>query len=244
MEQVWTLQERPERADSMRRLGREAWPEFLHHSDVEHWGRLFDELASYQLLLFEWDTLVGLGHAAPISWSGEWWDLPRTIEEILLRAVRPAGEGFPATDLCALAAVVDGAHRRRGMSRRIVTAMIELARRRGLRSLLAPVRPVEKAMHPFVPMEEYIGLTRPDGKAFDPWLRVHLDLGGTILGIAPATLRVEGTVRDWEDWTGMRFPATGSYAVPGALLPIRIDRGRDLGIYEEPNVWVRHEARG
>jgi hypothetical protein len=38
----------------------------------------------------------------------------------------------------------------------------------------------------------------------------------------------------------MRFPDSGPYVVPGALVPVEIDRDRDQGRYVEPNVWVRH----
>ena len=51
---------------------------------------------------------------------------------------------------------------------------------------------------------------------------------------------VEECIATWEQWTGMRFPESGEYVVPGALSPITIDRARDLGRYEEPNVWIRY----
>ena len=38
----------------------------------------------------------------------------------------------------------------------------------------------------------------------------------------------------------MAFPESGDYVVPGALQPVAVDRERDVGRYEEPNVWVRH----
>jgi hypothetical protein len=38
----------------------------------------------------------------------------------------------------------------------------------------------------------------------------------------------------------MKFPQTGDYVVPGALVPVQIDRERDQGIYVEPNVWMVH----
>ncbi len=53
-------------------------------------------------------------------------------------------------------------------------------------------------------------------------------------------MRISGSVTDWEGWTGMRFPDTGSYVVPGALVPVEIDRERDEGVYVEPNVWMHH----
>jgi len=47
-------------------------------------------------------------------------------------------------------------------------------------------------------------------------------------------------VSDWENWTGMRFPESGDYVVPEALVPVRIDREVDTGLYVEPNVWMHH----
>jgi hypothetical protein len=47
-------------------------------------------------------------------------------------------------------------------------------------------------------------------------------------------------VAEWEEWTGMAFPESGDYVVPGALVPVQIDRERDEGRYVEPNVWMRH----
>lgn len=38
----------------------------------------------------------------------------------------------------------------------------------------------------------------------------------------------------------MVFPESGHYVVPGALVPITIDRERDQGVYVEPNVWMVH----
>jgi hypothetical protein len=65
-------------------------------------------------------------------------------------------------------------------------------------------------------------------------------MGAEILAIAARSMVVPGTVPQWEEWTGMRFPASGTYEVAGALTPIVIDRERDSGLYEEPNVWVRY----
>ena len=48
------------------------------------------------------------------------------------------------------------------------------------------------------------------------------------------------TVEDWWQWTGMRFPSSGEFAVPGALVPVRVDHARGVGEYVEPNVWYFH----
>jgi hypothetical protein len=81
---------------------------------------------------------------------------------------------------------------------------------------------------------------RPDGTHLDPWLRTHERVGAPIVKVAPESMRVLGTVAEWEEWAGMTFPETGSYVVPGALVPIEVDRERDQGLYVEPNVWMVH----
>jgi hypothetical protein len=60
--------------------------------------------------------------------------------------------------------------------------------------------------------------------------------------VAAESVRVAGTVAEWEQWTEMAFPETGSYVVPDALVPVEIDRERDEGLYIEPNVWMVHPA--
>ncbi|HEV3399102.1 MAG TPA: GNAT family N-acetyltransferase, partial [Actinomycetes bacterium] len=61
--------------------------------------------------------------------------------------------------------------------------------------------------------------------------------------ICEKSVVIAGTVAEWEEWTGMRFPDSGPYVVPGALVPVEIDRDADQGRYVEPNVWVRHRVR-
>ena len=40
----------------------------------------------------------------------------------------------------------------------------------------------------------------------------------------------------------MRFPESGRYVVPGALEPIEVGREKDIGLYVEPNVGMRHSV--
>lgn len=122
-------------------------------------------------------------------------------------------------------------------------AMRRVAAERGLFDLVAPVRPSLKHRYPTVPIEEYARWTRPDGLPFDPWLRVHARLDAPILATVERSLRITGSVSDWEAWTGMEFPVSGVFVFPEGLAPVEIDRQSDLGAYGEPNVWVRHRVR-
>jgi hypothetical protein len=72
------------------------------------------------------------------------------------------------------------------------------------------------------------------------WARLYDIFAGFQIKFAPEALVVMGTVAEWEEWTGMRFPESGEYVIPGVLQPITIDRERNAGRYVDPNVWMRH----
>jgi hypothetical protein len=118
--------------------------------------------------------------------------------------------------------------------------MKRVAEERGLRALIAPVRPTLKYLCPLTPMNRYAKWRRKDGLPFDQWLRGHARLGAEFLKVAPKSMTITGSISEWEGWTGVSFPESGPYIVPGALQPVEIDLDRDLGTYEEPNVWMRH----
>ena len=89
-------------------------------------------------------------------------------------------------------------------------------------------------------MERFARWSRPDGLSIDPWIRTHQRMGARVLGPATRSMTISGTVTEWESWTEMVFPESGSYVVPEALGLVDIDRDRDVGTYIEENLWVRH----
>ena len=233
-----------ERPDLAERTGEVAdvWPEFIHHARLNrHWHRLREDFPDFQLTLYdeEADAVLGRGQTVPFRWDGSWEDLPDGVEGVFDRVFEGEGGREPTT-LSAVVAVLDPGTQGRGLSRLVIEGMRTAAARAGLDALVAPVRPTLKSRYPLTPMERYLTWRRDDGQLFDPWLRVHERLGAEILGVCPGSLIVEGTVAEWEEWTGMAFPADGEYVVEGALVPVVIDRDADLGRYSEPNVWMRH----
>jgi hypothetical protein len=67
-------------------------------------------------------------------------------------------------------------------------------------------------------------------------------MGGEVLAPEPQSLRITGTLAEWEEWTGMAFPESGPYVFPYGLAPLEVDREADEGRYWEPNVWVLHRV--
>jgi hypothetical protein len=118
--------------------------------------------------------------------------------------------------------------------------MRTIGERHGLSHFIAPVRPSAKEHYPLSAIDSYVGWRRVDGQLFDPWMRIHERLGARVSTSLPQSLRITGTVEEWESWTAMAFPETGDYVFPEGLAPVHIDRSSDQGIYWEPNVWMVH----
>ncbi len=242
---LFTLDQRPDLSDAVEQLNVLSWPAFLLKSaPIKEWQLLFSLFAKFQLLLCDScsDHLIAVGHIVPANWDGNVSTLPRTITEILVRAKQTCLQQQVPNVFFAVAAMVDPAHHGRNLSRMLVEEMKSTARRDACNSLLIPVRPTWKSRYPLTPMEHYVKWRRPDGAYFDPWLRVHGRMGAEAIGVIPRAETIQGNVKEWEEWTGMAFPESGSYIVPGALQPISIDCERDHGLYEEPNYWMKHST--
>jgi GNAT superfamily N-acetyltransferase len=222
----------------------EIWPEYNTHGDVInlYWPRLYDDLPDYQFFLHDDDEglVLAKGHCAPCVWDRTIAGLPEGIDDVIAQAFALRESGDPGNCVTALAIVVPPEHQGKGLSSLMVKAMAELARSRGYSDLIAPVRPNWKERYPLAAIEEYAHWTRADGLPFDPWIRVHHRLGGEILKAASQSLRITGSVQEWEKWIGMPLPASGSYVFSHGLAPLQVDREKDSGSYWEPNVWMRH----
>ncbi len=220
------------------------WPEYNLHGDVlnQWWGLLDVELADFQFVLYDEadDAVIAEGHTGTLVWDGRDETLPPGIDPALELVFQHNRAGQRVNTLCALAAESPRDGRRRGLAVEILSAMRTIAERHGLEHLIAPVRPSWKERYPITPIEQYVTYRRADGQLLDPWMRVHERLGARVGAPLPESLRITGTVAEWESWTGLSFPASGDYVFPEGLAPVHIDTVADRGSYWEPNVWMIH----
>lgn len=207
--------------------------EFDRHGETlqRYRGRLHD----FPEFQFELEGGVR-GHTLPVHWDGALDDLPRGIDGAFQRAFEEGG----ANVVCAVNVTVPAELRGRGLSRIALERMIELTREHGYDVLIAPVKPTLKYRYPITPIERYAEWRREDGLLFDPWMRTHERLGAEILKPERESVRVSGTVAEWEEWTEMAFPESGEYVIPGGLQLLAVEREADSGVYYEPNVWMVH----
>jgi hypothetical protein len=239
---VVTAAERPDLWEETRLDDRfdALWPEYNLYGNhaPRYFGALIPAHADLQVLVVDarTESVVARGRTIPFRWDGTLEDLPSGIDAVGLRAV---DEQASPTALSALAAEVHADRQGQGLSGVVIQAMGAAGRARGLHPLVAPVRPTWKDRYPLTPIDRYARWSRRDGTSFDPWIRVHLRLGGSLLRTEPKSMEISHPVGEWERWIGLALPEDGEYVFPGGLAPLTVTRGH--GVYWEPNVWILHD---
>jgi hypothetical protein len=184
--------EQPGLWESIEDLSAEVWPEYnLHGQTLNHyWDQLYDVFPEWQFVLCDPDddTVLAEGHTIPVAWDGTDSGLGPGIDAIVVGAFELRAAGGRPTAVCALAAEIPPRHQGRRLSSVLLRAMSGLGREAGLEHLIAPVRPSHKDRYPTIPIERYARWTRPDGSPFDPWVRVHTQLGARIGPTIPHSL--------------------------------------------------------
>jgi GNAT superfamily N-acetyltransferase len=215
------------------------FPEFINHNEPgRNWGRLYTDFPAFQVALVDGDELLAEAHAIPVPWDGTVADLPSGWDEGFEAGMT---SGLQATALMAIAISVAPQQQGRQLSSRMIRTFVDNARSAGLSSVIAPVRPTWKERYPLIPIESYMEWRRADGSHFDPWLRIHERVGGEILAAAPRSMVITAPASDWQEWTGLPFPADGEYVFHGGLATLVVENG--VGTHVEPNIWVLHRVR-
>lgn len=154
----------------------------------------------------------------------------------------------------------------------LIKALKDIAYSAALRSLIVPLRPSRKWEFPFVPMIEYVAWRAevpypPHGSSlavtsssniggreiFDPWLRVHLDLGARIVNVYDRSIVVHAGHDQWLEWTGVdvvnrwikeegKVTSDDTIEIPfkQGMVPLSYE-SHTVGVaYEEPCVWLSY----
>ncbi len=222
-----------------------SWPEFMLHDPVadEYWHELFDRFEDYQFALLDTKTnrMAAMGNSVPFRWESPLEELPEGgWDWVFVKAIKDHKTGTTPNIQSAIQVAIHPDYQGQGLSTKMVQNMRAIGQSKGFKSLVAPVRPSQKSQYPLISMDDYITWTNIDGLPFDAWLRVHARMGARIIKPCHEAMTITGNRKEWEGWTGMKFPQSGTYFVPGALNPITMDVEKDKGVYTEPNVWMHH----
>ena len=228
-------------------LATKLWPEFMLHDEIgnRHWEDLYETFDQYQFALEDEDTgeLFATANSIPLRYDGDLYDLPNQgWDWAIQKGVKDALDGTVPNLLCAIQIAIAKDYQDVGLSPLIIDLMKELTDDDKLLALIAPVRPIFKSKYPLTSIDDYIEWMNND-EQFDPWLRVHERAGASMIGPCHEAMTISGTIKEWESWTNTKFPKSGKYIIPGALVPIEMDLEKDRGTYIEPNVWMAHPIR-
>jgi hypothetical protein len=143
--------------------------------------------------------------------------------------------------ICLLAANVHADFRQYGFSEALIEkAKHDAKKKYGFNYLIAPVRPTLKYKFSELTMSDYLSKRTPKGEFFDPWIQSHISQGAQVLNICTNSVIVKASISKWQHWTGMEFEKSGNYTIPKALAQLQVDLEKNIGVYQEPNVWVRY----
>ena len=229
------------------RLSQMSWPRFLlEESDIP------DPILKFQIGLqdfkerfkvfgirhFSSGLLVAFIQAVHVEIDLEAKELPDlgwrfSLQNASQRSIKNA--------MSLIEASVDPNFRGHGLSKMLIDRVKSEAQVLKLPQLIAPVRPTLKAKFQSETVEFYCQRKDAKSRIFDPWLRAHVEAGADIINVCHNSVCVKATLDKWRDWTGLQLSASGPTLVEGALMPVLINTETNIGIYSEPNVWVRYK---
>jgi len=240
---ITTLAERPEYLERLYEFA-DTWPEFMRNDPIANafMGQVPVRFPDQCVVATEDGELVAHGRSIPFVFPDEnRTELPSGgWDRVLHWGFADLRNGREPNVSSALEILIRPSHLGRGLSHEMLGAMRAAVKAKGHSALFAPVRPNGKT-DADQPMTEYIEQLRPDGLPHDPWLRVHVKAGATVVKVAPRSMVIAGSLAEWREWTGLPFDTSGDVIVPKALVPVHCDIRHDHAVYVEPNVWMRHD---
>lgn len=222
------------------------WPDFMLEDPVadRNWDHLFADWPDFQgCLVDRAGAVIAAFNSAPLRWDGSDDGLPEGWDDQFQRAADDLAAGREPNTLGALQIVVAPKHQGRGLAGLTLAEMRETGRRHGFVALIACVRPTGKPRYPLMSIDDYAAWRRADGLPADPWMRIHVRLGGRVVRPSPRSMSISGPIDQWRRWTGLDFPVSGPYVVEGGAATVAIDLEADRGTYHDPNVWIVHDLR-
>jgi GNAT superfamily N-acetyltransferase len=222
------------------------WPEMLGYGLISQRysaeiDRNFLRFQLVAVLRSDSNRVVGIAHAVPLHTGGDIGNLSDRGWDWALETAVLSHTACTSTDtICGLSITVLPEFQRRGVGKMLIEAVVLLAVKRGFQNVIMPARPISKQKWPFLSMSEFLTWRHYGAFHDDPWIRAHERAGGFVAGVCSRSMTIAAPLSEWERWCERRFSESGNYPVRGCLAPVKIDVDKDMGFYEEPNVWVVH----
>ncbi|MFO9575533.1 N-acetyltransferase [Legionella pneumophila serogroup 1] len=221
-------------------LRQKIWPDYQRIKN-DTLFKLFNHYPLYQWLSHYNGEVVAVINSLPIALDQSLDNLPQEGLNWVLSHLESTTPLTQSNYLAAVSVTVNPAYQRLGLSKLLLNRLKASAQEAQYKALIVPARPSQKENYPLISLEDYLKWKRVDNTIFDPWLRVHAQLGGKIAYPCQQSRVITANIAQWEQWFGHPLLQTGQYLVKGGLNPVTINKEKDIGIYIEPNVWVIHD---
>lgn len=238
---LYPLSHRPNKLAELTHLHAISWPSFFAEDTATkaYWSKLLKLQPMEQLLLLnEQQHLAGAIHSTKIHWDGSIEQLEGGWSSAIQQGVESVGNQDTNT-LVALAALVAPEERGQKLSTVLLNKIKEHAAAEGMKRCIIPLRVTGKSRYPEMSFDEYALSKTPDGKPLDPWLRVHIEAGARVIGIAHHSQKIVASSQQWETWLNRPFKCKGEYS-HSSLHSLLTINSEGKGVYEEPCIWVEH----
>ncbi|HHL3492522.1 TPA: GNAT family N-acetyltransferase [Legionella pneumophila] len=220
-------------------LRQKIWPDY-QRIKKDHILKLYSDYPLYQWLSHYNGEVVAIINSLPVAFDQSLDSLPQEGLNWVLSHLESTIPN-PSNYLAAVSVTVNPAYQRLGLSKLLLNRLKASAQEAQYKALIVPARPSQKENYPLISIEDYLQWKKADNTIFDPWLRVHAQLGGKIAYPCQQSRMITANVAQWEQWLGHPLLQTGQYLVKGGLNPVIINKEEDIGIYIEANVWVIHD---
>ncbi len=245
---IQSAKQRPDLKGAADALLYNNWPLFMLNSSADdgYWDELFEpDFSQFQQFAIlqqgKEQKLIGTANSMPFPWEGDSLkQLPDNAwDEVFRRGMIARGKAVTKM-LSALSVTISPEFRGKNLPALLIGSLKLAAIDAGLEGLVVPVRPTLKQNYPLQDFVQYCGWKNDNNEPFDPWIRTHWRLGAKIIRPAMHSMYINATLDKWQEWTGMKFPQSGQYIIPGGLVPLEVDIQQQMGYYIEPNLWMFH----
>jgi GNAT superfamily N-acetyltransferase len=236
-----TLINNKEYGKKHRNITKDVWTKVMQNSKVADkcWPKLEKYFPEYQIyFISDENEVMGFSNTIPFFWDKKLELLPdEGWDWLIQKGISDYENKVTPNCLGGLQVAVAKEYQRQGLSKIIINTAKELSKKKNFKFFIIPIRPTLKHKYPLIDMENYIKWTK-DGRVFDPWIRAHIDCGAKIIKVCRKSMTYTGTVKEWEEWSGLEIIDSGKYIVEGIVNPVKIDIEEDCGVYYDENIWI------
>lgn len=208
------------------------WPVFIQQSSfAQNYIKLrFDQFSDYffNIVNLEKQNTIGYITSMPTQIFPDYKMFPRTWDDALVACSETLSLQKQPNALVIFDIVIKYNWQNQSLATEAIKFLKIKAKHLGFKYILVYIRPILPLRIPIQEVEVQS----------DPWVKTHLDLGAKKLHLALDSMVIGGSLESWLKWTGCLFQESGSYEVPGGIVPVKYSHESKWGEYREPNYAV------